>query len=99
MTKRSLLILIGCDLALYLLAVLAIVLSPPLRVTGIVGLGIAAVLTVALVLAVRRSRTATRARTLPRPDSPSVADLDEATSLRNQPSWRDDVNGRVGPKW
>jgi hypothetical protein len=98
--KHSLLILIGCDLALYLLAVLAIVLSPPLRIAGIVGLGIAAVLTVALVLVVRRLQTATRARTVPRrPDSPSVADLDEATSLRKQPSWRDDVNGRVGPKW
>ncbi len=97
--KRSLLILIGCDLALYLFAVLAIVLSPPLRIAGSVGLGIAAVLTVALVLAVRRSQTVTRARTVPRPDSPSAADLDEATSLRKQPSWRDDVNGRVGPKW
>ncbi len=97
--KRSPLILIGCDLALYLLAVLAIVLSPPLRIAGIVGLGIAAVLTVALVLAVRRSQTATRARTVPRPDGPSAADQDEATSLRKQPSWRDDVNGRVGPKW
>ena len=97
--KHSLLILTGCDLVLCLLAVLAIVLSSPLRIGGIVGLGIAAVLTVALVLAVRRSRTATRAHTVPRPDSPRVADLDEATSLRNQPSWRDDVNGRVGPKW
>ena len=97
--KRSLLILIGCDLALYLLAVLVIILSPPLRVAGVVGLGIAAVLTVALVLAVGRSRTATPARTVPRPDSPLSADLDEATSLRNRPSWRDDVDGRVGPKW
>jgi len=99
MMKRSLLILTGCVLALYLLAALAIVLSPSLRVAGLVGLGLAAVLTVALVLAVRHSRAATRARTVPRPDSPSAADLDEATSLRNQPSWRDDVNGRVGPKW
>ena len=35
----------------------------------------------------------------PKGERAGAADLDEATSLRNQPTWRDDVEGRMGPKW
>jgi hypothetical protein len=42
---------------------------------------------------------ATRPPTAPPRTSPDAADLVEATSVRNQPTWRDDAGGRVGPPW
>jgi len=97
--KRVLLIFLGFVLAICLFAFLGMVFSPRLRLVGVVGLGIVVVLTIAWILAMRRSRAATQLRTVQQRASPGVEDLDEATSLRNQPTWRDDANGRVGPKW
>jgi len=97
--KRALLIPFGFILAMCLLAFLGMVFSPRLRLVGVAGLGIVAILTIAWMLAMRRSRAATRLHTAQQRVSPGVADLDAATSLRTQPTWRDDANGRVGPKW
>jgi hypothetical protein len=97
--RRSIVILAVCDLILFVLAVLTIVASPTLRLAGIAGLGVAAVMTVALALAARRPPSADRPERSSRLDRPSAADFDEATALRNQPTWRDDVEGRGGPKW
>jgi hypothetical protein len=97
--RRSIVILAVCDLVLCVLAVLAIVVSPALLWAGIAGLGVAAIVTFALVLAARRPASAARSETVSRPDRAGVADFEEATSLRNQPTWRDDVEGRTGPKW
>jgi len=97
--RRSIVILAVCDIVLFVLAVLAIVASPTLRTAGIAGLCVAAVMTVALALAARRSPSSGRLDSASRPDRPGAADFDEATALRNQPTWRDDVEGRAGPKW
>ena len=97
--KRVLLIFSGFVLAICLFAFLGMVFSPRLRLVGVVGLGVVVIFAIAWMLAMRRSRAATRLRTVPQRTSPAAADLDEATSLRNQPTWRDDVDGRVGPKW
>jgi len=97
--KRVLLIFFGFVLAICLFAFLGMVFSPRLRLVGAVGLGVVVILAIAWMLAMRRSRAATRPRTVPQRTSPGAADLDEATSLRNRPTWRDDANGRVGPKW
>ena len=97
--RRSIVILAVCDLVLCVLALLAIVVSPALRWAGIAGLGVAAIMTVALALAARRPAPAARAETDSPPDRVGAADFEEATSLRNQPTWRDDVEGRTGPKW
>ena len=97
--RRWIVILAACDLVLVVLAVFAIVVSPTLRLAGVAGLGVAAILTVALALAARRRPPTVRPDTVSPPERPSVADFDEATSLRNQPTWRDDVEGRMGPKW
>jgi hypothetical protein len=96
--RRSIVILAVCDLVLCVLAVLAIVSSPALRLAGIAGLGVAAIVTIVLVLAARRPPSAARRGTAS-PPRPGVEEFDEATSLRNQPTWRDDVEGRTGPKW
>lgn len=96
--KRSLVVLVVCDLVLYVLAVLAIVSSPALRLAGVTGLGVAVVVTITLALAARRSRSSRRGPGS-QPQRPSVAEFDQATSLRTQPTWRDDVEGRTGPKW
>jgi hypothetical protein len=92
-------ILAVCDLVLCVLALLAIVVSPELRWAGIAGLGVAAIMAFALVLTARRTAPAAHSETDSRPDRAGAADFDEATSLRNQPTWRDDVEGRTGPKW
>jgi hypothetical protein len=97
--KRVLLIFFGFVLAICLFASLGMLLSPRLRLAGVVGLGVVVILAVAWMLALRRSRAATRLHTAPQRTPPDPEDLDEPTSVRNQPTWRDDVNGRVGPKW
>jgi hypothetical protein len=97
--RRSIVILAVCDLVLFVLAVLAIVASPTLRLAGMAGLGVAAIMTVALALAARRRPSVDQPETGSLPDRPRAADFDEATALRNQPTWRDDVEGRGGPKW
>jgi hypothetical protein len=97
--RRSIVILAICDLVLCVLALLAIVVSPALRWAGIAALGVAAIMTFALVLAARRPAPAARSETVTPPDRAGVADFEEATALRNQPTWRDDVEGRTGPKW
>jgi hypothetical protein len=97
--RRSIVILAVCDLVLFVLAVFAIVVSPTLRLVGIAGLGVTAILTAALALAARRPPPTARPDTVSSPQRPGVEDFDEATSLRNQPTWRDDVEGRAGPKW
>jgi len=97
--KRVLLIFFGIVLAICLFAFIGMVFSPRLRLVGVVGLGAAAIFAIAWVLAMRRSRAATRPHAVAQRTSLGAADLDEATSLRNRPTWRDDANGRVGPKW
>jgi hypothetical protein len=97
--RRSIVILAVYDLVLFVLAVIAIVVSPTLRLVGIAGLGAAAILSVALALAARRPPPTARPDTVSPLERPSASDFDEATSLRNQPTWRDDVEGRMGPKW
>ena len=97
--RRSIVILAVCDLVLCVLALLAIVVWPGLRWAGVAGLGVAAILTLALVLAARRPAPPARSEAASQPDRAGVADFEEATSLRNQPTWRDDVEGRAGPKW
>ena len=97
--RRSIVILAVCDLVLFVLAVFAVVVSPTLRLAGIAGLCVAAIVTVALLLAARRPPPTARPDTASPPERPGGADFDEATSLRNQPTWRDDVEGRMGPKW
>ncbi|MGE5229499.1 MAG: hypothetical protein ACM3MJ_07240 [Deltaproteobacteria bacterium] len=97
--RRSIVILAVCDLVLVVLAVFVIVVSPTLRLAGVAGLGVAAILTVALALAAQRRPPTARPDAASTTERPSVADLEEATSLRNQPTWRDDVEGRTGPKW
>ena len=97
--RRSIVILAVCDLVLCVLALLAIVVWPGLRWAGVAGLGVALILTFALVLAARRPTPAARSETASQPDRAGVADFEEATSLRNQPTWRDDIEGRAGPKW
>jgi len=97
--KRVLLIFLGFVLATCLFASLGMVFSPRLRLVGVVGFGVVVIFAIAWMLAMRRSRAATRLRTVPQRTFPGAASLDEATSLRNQPTWRDDANGRVGPKW
>jgi len=97
--RRAIVVLAVCDLVLFVLAVFAIVVSPTLRLAGIAGFGVAAILTVALALAARHPPPKARPDTVSPPEPPSAADLDEATSVRNQPTWRDDVEGRMGPKW
>ena len=97
--RRPIVILAVCDLVLCVFALLAIVVWPGLRWAGIAGLGVAAILTFVLVLIARRPTPATRSETVSRPDRAGVADFEEATSLRNQPTWRDDIEGRAGPKW
>lgn len=97
--KRVLLIFFGVVLAICFIAFLGMVFSPRMRLVGVVGLGVVAIFAIAWMLAMRRSRAATQLRTVPQRTSPGAADLDEATSLRNQPTWRDGANGRVGPKW
>lgn len=96
--KRAIVILAFCDLGLCVLAVLAIAFSPALRLAGIAGLGVAAIVTVALVLAARRRPSAARRDTVSQ-RSPDGEEFEAATSLRNQPTWRDDVEGRTGPRW
>ena len=97
--RRSIILLAVCDLVLCVLALLAVVVWPGLRWAGIAGLGVAAILTFALVLVARRPTPEARSRTVSRPDRAGVADFEDATSLRNQPTWRDDIEGRTGPKW
>jgi hypothetical protein len=97
--KRGFLILFGFVLAVCLLASPGVFFSPRLRLAGVVGLGVVVILVIVWMLAMRRSRAATRPRRVPQRTSPGAADLDEATSLRNQPTWRDDAHGRVSLKW
>ena len=95
--KRVLLFFLGFVLAMLLFASLGMVFSPRLRLVGVVGLSIAVLLTIAWVLAVRRSRAARQLRAVPQRVSARAGDEPSATAWRDQPSWRDDVDGRVGP--
>jgi len=95
--RRVLLIFLGFVLAASLVVFLGMLFAPRLRLLGVVGLGIVMVLAIAWMLAMRRSRAPAQPDTGPM--RTAAEDLEEATSLRNQPSWRDDVDGRIGPKW
>ena len=92
--KRVLLVFLGCVLAICLFAFLGMVFSPRLRLAAVAGLGIVVILALAWMLVICRPQAATRPRTVPRHTSPGAADRDETTSLRNQPTWRDDANAR-----
>lgn len=97
--KRVLFTFFSVVLAICLFACLGQVFSPRSRLAGVAELAVVMVLAIAWILALRRSRAATGRRAVPPRTSAGAADLDEATSLRNQPTCRDDVNGRVGPEW
>jgi hypothetical protein len=95
--RHVFLICFGFVLAASLVVFLGMLFSPRLRPPGVVGLGIVVVLAIVWMFAMRRSRVPAQPDTGPR--RPAAEDLDEATSLRNRPTWRDDLHGRVGPKW
>jgi hypothetical protein len=97
--KRAWLILVGFLLALAFLTSLALVFVPRFRLAGLAGLAVVLCLSVVWALALRRSRAVEQTPgDAPRTTSAS-AELDEANPIWNQPTWRDDANGRVGPKW
>lgn len=97
--KRGLLIFLGIVLVICLVVSLAMVFSAQSRLAGVVGLGVVAISAIAWVLVLRGLRAAARPRDVPPCAFPGAEDLDEATSLRSRPTWRDDANGRVGPHW
>jgi len=92
-------ILVGLVLAICMVASLVMVFVPRFRLAGLVGLAVVVVLGVVWALVLRRSRAVEQPPgDAPRPPSDDP-DLDEANPIWNQPTWRDDANGRIGPKW
>jgi len=97
--KRVSHILVGFLLAVGLITSLAMVCVSRFRLAGLVGLAVVLVLGVLWALALRRSRGVEQPPGDAPRTPPAGAELDEANPIWNQPTWRDDANGRIGPKW